>query len=421
MKNWKDIQEEIRTSREPLKEGSWDEMSSMLRGNTLGRKWLWGLLLIPLFLGLGTWGYLNRKPSVTEPQIEKTSPVKAGATENRELPATQTGVKRPKNVVNEDTEMIARTGGTDHQSPDASLPGPGNTKQENIKERDFSESTGHFQGEGNLQWTAKGIATLNLPENPQLSLKDLSGSGETNPDSIFHRTNTAKPGRWEIRVFVGPTISLNTRKYDPEEGKTHKQFDQANDNAVIPGLGWDAGAELRYRVWKSFRLSSGLGINKVVTRNQYDYTVNEIPVIDSATGNILAYIPVNSAQRVTQGSNNIYNFINIPVSLYYEKPLMGRWTFTAEAIHHTSILLSQSSYKLNSTTLEVNREEREELNNMINAFQLRLGLRYRVGSNFYLAVEPSYRAYYQDVFKDSHVSWKPRDFSISLSGIVKLY
>ena len=51
MKNWKDIQEEIRTSREPLKEGSWDEMSSMLRGNTLGRKWLWGLLLIPLFLG----------------------------------------------------------------------------------------------------------------------------------------------------------------------------------------------------------------------------------------------------------------------------------------------------------------------------------------------------------------------------------
>lgn len=244
--------------------------------------------------------------------------------------------------------------------------------------------------------------------------------GLVSPRDLPKTTQKTESTKLEVRFFMAPTYNMPSLEYSQDVASTHKQFDEATNDALKPGWGIDAGFELRYRVYKNFRISSGFTYREIVTQNNYDFEINEIPVIDGATGKILGYIPSSQPQRVQESSSNLYSFLNIPLSLYYEKPLRGPWVLTGEAINNISFLVNQSAYGIDPTSLEVESTEDGGFNKTISSYQFRLGLRYKVTENFYLAIEPAYRKAYQDFIKDESVSWKPEDFSISLTGIVKL-
>ncbi len=225
--------------------------------------------------------------------------------------------------------------------------------------------------------------------------------------------------RWELRLTAAATYNWANITYENEAVKEHRQFEAAIQNAVQPGWGADFGAELRYRLFGNFYVSSGLGFRQITTQNNYDFVVDQIPVIDSASGNIIAYIPLAEPRRTQSQSRNTYAFLTIPLSLFFEKPLNEKWSLTAEGIHHTSFLLNQNSQRLDATSLELQNPDNDIFNKTVNAWQVRLGLRYQVSEKFQLALEPAYRSYYQDFLTTDEASWKPKDFSLGLTGILK--
>ncbi len=259
---------------------------------------------------------------------------------------------------------------------------------------------------------------LQLPED-RAELAQLAVNLDAATSEIAKPT-PLKVSKLELRFFMAPTYNMPSLEYHNTKAQTHKEFAQAIDNAVKPGWGLDAGFELRYRIYKNLRISTGFTYREIVTQNNYNFEVNEIPVIDSASGNILAYISTSQPDQRTESSSNMYTFLNIPLSLYYEKPIGRKWTLTGEVINNISFLLNQSGYGINPTTLELDKSEENFFNKTTNSYQLRLGLRYKLTENFYLALEPAYRKSYQDFISDESVSWKPQDFSLSLTGIVIL-
>lgn len=148
--------------------------------------------------------------------------------------------------------------------------------------------------------------------------------------------------------------------------------------------------------------------------------MNDIPVIDSASGDILAYIDRDSPLQVSDYSKNSYTYFNLPLSMRFDLPLSYRWTITGEAIHNFSFLMKASEHVVSTSDLQIEEGSTQNFSKTVNSYQFRLGLRYTLNSNFDLALEPSYRSYYQNFYTQGPVSWKPRDLSISLSAIIKL-
>ncbi|MGB0178281.1 MAG: hypothetical protein ACPF9D_14035, partial [Owenweeksia sp.] len=267
------------------------------------------------------------------------------------------------------------------------------------------------------QLTARGLRTHGFTDNEQalIAPEEITTGNDTPAVQ-----KTPERGRFELRVFAGPEFSLNTHQYHPEEERTHKDFAEATDDAVQPGLGWDAGLELRYRVWKGIRISSGFGLRKMITRNQYQYAINEIPVIDSASGNILAYLPsTQPEQRSAQGSNT-FTYLSIPLSLTYEYPINRRWALTGEAVYQHSFLLDHGGTEVDPTTLELRESKNDDLVSDMGAYQLRLGLRYQLNDNLFISLEPAYRSTFKDIYQSGNSSWKPRDIALNMIMIYQL-
>lgn len=420
MKNWKDIQDEIRSSEEPLSPSAWEHMSALLDRKTRRSRWgFWTALLLLAVLSIPLILFLSGEDrNYYQPRsfTGNEAPVSQAKDDNgKASTSTSSGPSRPTLI------PVA-------EPPKEHLPAP-------------PEGTGslssvptHTNRSSLSINTQKAAADPALPgfviKPLKLARKDLpalestltaGGDRKLTAETIAVPADRKQKTGFELRFFIASTYNSASIDYKSPPLQTHRSFERATNNAVQAGWGFDAGFELRYRLGRNLMISSGVSFREIETRNNYDFEVSEIPVIDSASGTIVAYIALNESQKVQHKGSNLYNFINLPVSLYFEKALNQKWSVTAEAIHHTSILLSQSSFQLDPGTLEGRATDRDELRNTINGYQFRLGLRYRLRSNFYLALEPSYRSYYQDFFMNPNTSWKPRDLSLSLSGTVQLY
>ncbi len=438
MKDWKDIQDEIRKAEEPLSPQAWNQLEKQLnKGRKAGWFWFLGTLLLSigiLSLYADYWKadkdyYKPRVASNQEMEFsgeQSTSAsweIESGTnkfqnqTKNYKPPSTIA----PKGVADElerkksdraSAEVVSNNSVKSDPRVDAlrQVPQPQNLQKENFELQ---------QGQGE----AESLLSLNYTVLPRLEQEKLLSELQIDSRTLKvyeAKSATQKATNLELRFFMAPTYNLPSLEYHNAEAQTHKEFQKAIDNAVKPGWGLDAGFELRYRIYKNLRISTGFTYREVVTQNNYDFEVNEIPVIDSASGNILAYISTNQPEQRMESSSNMYTFLNIPLSLYYEKPIGLKWTLTGEVINNISFLVNQSGYGINPTTLELKKSEESFFNKTTNSYQLRLGLRYKLTENFYLALEPAYRKSYQDFISDESVSWKPRDFSLSLTGIVIL-
>lgn len=414
MKNWKDIQESLQNAKEPLSETAWENMSALIDENKpASRKGLWfGVFFTGLLLLAGGYFYF-----VNSGEREYYNPRKQDNTNINE-------------ATNSFEKLIVDDEGKVSKQQEAATEKPVVIKSESTADKGREQEAFKFAAAKAKPDTSERLQRMETTAERELSHKMLPklnitpsvSSLKTQKEPFIEKTDDAENtvSGFEVRFYMAPTYNIPSFSYNVSETRKHQSFAQATQNAMKPGWGIDAGFELRYRLTQNLLISSGFSYREIITQNNYDFEVNEIPVIDSATGNILAYIPTGQPEQRIEKSNNIYGFITIPVSLYAEKNLSERFIITGEAIHHTSILLNQSSFRLNPTTLEIQPQQEDLLNKTINGYQLRLGIRYKVQPGFYLALEPSYRAYYQDFFNDPDMSWKPKDFSISLSAIVKL-
>lgn len=431
MRDWNDIKDEIQKAEEPLSENAWSGMTEILDNAEGGsRRWINALWILLILLLLG--GALRftlpadeaeelsiqaQKVNDTQGQIREQDTARQGAvTSLQKMPVKNTnGTKALSSTPSlVDSAHQSRTALEDQRTSNGTYPlNSQSTESRGLVSQEVNQRE-ELPVDASLVLQPKG---LSFQMRADLSWRELHWPKDSAP-YVFEKP---VPSTIEIKIYGAPTYNWSDLHYQGEASTSHRDLLQATENAVQAGWGMDAGVELSYRLHKNLKLSSGIGFRKIQTQNQYDFELNEIPVIDSTSGEILSYIQLGeNAQRVKNSSSNTYSFIDIPVSLFYERQISHKWAVTAEAIHRFSVLVNQQSLMLDPTYLELNSVPDAAFNQLSNSWQLKLGLRYELNPNLYLAMEPGYRSYYQDLFKSSEISWKPSDFSLALSMIIIL-
>lgn len=421
--SWEHIKDDLRNHEVPLSDGAWDNMAGLMGPEKKRRPWFsyFAVLLLFLVSGVGLYHFLSsdrqRLENAPETRISKQEPnegqrnneggvSKAIFLDKNDKRTSE--VSEEEEVLEETVSVVSKPKADVITGPLPMTPGFLDSQKNDSKSQVDSEG---FNNTLNLK--LKEPRFKNDDENSHLILtNELVNNQKTRKRLLFKDA--------ELKLFVSSTYNIPNMTYESTGSTVNKGYSSSVEDGVKAGLGYDAGVEFSFALLGHLRLNAGVGIREIVTRNNYSYEVNDIPVIDSASGDILAYIDRDNPLQVSDQSKNTYTYFNLPLSMRYDFPLSYRWTITGEAIHNFSFLMKASEHVVSTSDLQIEKGSTQNFSKTVNSYQFRLGLRYALNSNFDLALEPSYRSYYQDFYTQGPVSWKPRDFSISLSAIIKL-
>ncbi len=457
MINWEDIKKKAHEAEAPLSENAWADMEQMLDADKpKGRfKMLWfaaaAAALVALFLGVYTFSGMGDIPAERgdQPVVVQPSVQEQKATD---VPSTTVGGEGvQKQILDREEEIATGTDSSSHQSETTiagQQPGAGEEKkaistgqtepEPVVVQNDVAGETPSTAVPGNSTTdekapknsktvqteptTAIPAKPIGLPHQPWSSPSPkIFGVGSPVLAAAPEAKQPLKPFtyRWEVRGYAMATYNLAPGSYVTQSPTTHVDYAKATDNAVKPGLGFDAGIELKYRVFKHFKIGGGVEYRKLTNSVNFDYQSNKIPLIDSASGNIINYLESPNATSYSYSGNNTYTFISLPISIYYEVPLKGKWSLGAEAIYNHSFLIKQNSTGVNPTQLTIEQQGDAVYQSSLGSAQFRLSLMYQLTPNLYLAAEPAYRQYMQSFNKTENVNWTPRDLSLSMSMIYR--
>lgn len=433
-KGWKDIQAQINKKEEPLSDTAWSNLEQKLNRENRGKA-LWLLLLlflVPLFF-IEFDGEQNKQRPLNITQQSETS-----------LGETKADEKLQQNAPNQKTsEMQTKTEEVDANKSDllkrVAIQSPPTQNNAAIHTKNIKTNTqeADLAIDNQTKSSAQDVleAATNLADNTvKQELQDAEvgehreyleteseGSSDDNQPS---KTRSEKLVRneynWEIKVFGALTVNSANMSYQSEPGFTHKELAVVSENSAEPGLGFDAGVEVSYFVTPHFKVSSGIGIRRFTTQNTFNYEVSEIPVMDSATGQILGYLPAGQPATYQDKSVNSYTYFSIPVSLFYEQQLTSRWSVTGEFVNTAQLFIQQNSTSINPQSLEVRTTQDNTFNKAVFSYQLKVGLRYYFNDKTAVSLEPAYRGHYSNIYNSTILQWRPTDWSVNLAIIYRL-
>lgn len=408
---WKDIQSEIQSVKEPLSENAWAGMEKNLKASKPKRKaWFIMFPLSVVLVALAGWYQPLEKPlesegSFLDPDLNPHGGVSESPLQQiQSLPDTSHDigqyaieeVKAFANLENTLSKISAVKSDPDLiVSKAISLVSQQNSDPLALKAKSYLPLINQDSKLPDPKYVFEGIETSDTPTDSKDPLS-----------------------RFELRIYAGTTYSFGEFDFSSDPLKTNRSYEQATSNSNKGAFGFDFGAELKYRLHSNLKIGGGIGYRKLQNFATYNYEINEIPVILSSTGEIQAYIPLPQSRKVEQEDFNSFEFINIPLSLYYERPLNQKWQFSTELIHYFGILVQQNSNRVHYQNLELTKSSFDDFNRTLLSYQIRLGFIYKLKPGLSLAIEPSYRSYYKDLYNTEAISWKPQDLSLNFSAII---
>lgn len=425
--NWKDIKDQIISAEELLQKGSWKAMEKKLDHNSSNR--IYGFLaVLLLFEVLTSWSI---QPSIQETKVLSTSK----SAEKLLINETQNITNYNKENSSADYKESLAKQHNKHDGNELSISKNSAASQVFLREGEITSNQvftkqpegddyatdSEISKESSLNIAAKSLSKLKIDTENLIAFLNRERTDYILPNSPIEKKREAYSPGFELNPYIGFTYNIPNYNYQNEELKTNRRYNEVTSSSIESSTGFDAGIEVNYILSKYIKVGVGIGYRKLITQNQYDYEINEIPVIDSESGNILAYIPLpnGNEREIKNSSFNSYEYFNLPLSLYYGLPLRGNWSLTSELTHQFSFLVNQNSAQIDSKTLEVKNAGNDVFNKFLISAQLKLGVQYKINSSLSLALEPSFRTYYTDVYKDSNVSWKPQDIALNLSAVIQ--
>jgi hypothetical protein len=403
MTNWEDIRGEIYQEEAPLSKAELALMERKLSRGAMGW-YTYGLLFLALMLTAGGWWWL--RPLEKEPTNQ----------EQRQPPSTQSVVpasaeKKPakKNFfMTNKTEASAQT----LARPDYDTKGrdPSQSERNGAKEasteRKLSRAT-------SVDASSKSFASFSLltADNQALKLNAGEVSGEKSQRSLSGNNNR----RFSVKFFAGYSLAINQPGLNLDAEAQHYRFENlAQENQL--GGGMHLGAEIHYRLYKN--LSLGLGFDFFELQRQYNFNhrINDIPVVDSASGHIIGYLTRAEAEQISASGQSRFGYLGIPFSLDYTYNFSTRWSLRAEAryTHYLNIYVQGLELDPQSLTpRDVSRESAQDLGSV----KLSAALHYRISPNNTVALETSYTRFTGALYQNAVYNWQPEMLGLQLQMI----
>lgn len=421
MTEWDNIRKGIRRAETPLSEGAWKDMENMLESSQpKNQKRRFGILFwTPLILGLGWILTMNISdvPKDRRIQNETDQDLLQRTTDDNEIEYNQSkDILQPPSREMRSIENVSTNkdhlvnSGRKIESADQII-GVQEKEPYSIKENG-PISPRPIGGILELPFQSPTLSTgfqLNLPII-------LSRSS----DDLIEPSTSTKRGHWEIKGTVGLNTVSTAVSYQNDPMTTHKDFANLADGNIQRGLGYQAGVELSWFIRPNIKIASGFGLKTITTHNSIDFSVKDIPVIDSSSGNIIGYIPTNNPVQQKSNEINTYRFLRVPIGLFYSFPINEKWAITTEFNNSVNLLVGQNEERIEPSHLEIQTTSEDRFNPLVFQYQLRAGLRYQLDRRWSLAFEPSFQGQYNNTYRSDKIIWKPWSLAFDVGVIFRL-
>lgn len=253
-----------------------------------------------------------------------------------------------------------------------------------------------------LNTTQKGIADEMIPVClcPLDQLKKLGQTFETEAPKIPEKTY------FDLKRTLNPELSFWVSAQSTNEQKSlifanemrvHKNFLSNYNKGLRNNWTTNAGVNLRVNLLPFLKLGTGVGYINTGQAFNYDFKINNIPVEDSATGNILGYITKpdsSSAHIVEKGAHNA-TYFSLPLSLSFKLFGAPRFEIGIEANYTHQWLLSEKGNSLAHNTLRLNASK--TFKSSIGNYQLALPISFNPAQRTSFTLSPYFGKALQNV------------------------
>ena len=266
--------------------------------------------------------------------------------------------------------------------------------------------------------SAKTNASASLPETTndsenakkQLAQNTLKADSTTNDTKKPALNLPAKTGRITFYVslagdYSNHSLSANNAQAD----RTHEDYMHLRSTQEKGGIGYNFSAGAEFKPWKNILFQTGIGYNRISENVNYNFVNNKIPVVDSASGKILAYITVPNGTRTQYTHTNSYNYISIPFLAGYSFRLSSKFSLSIKAGGALMFLSSVDGEILKADDLTLQSlDDKKQLRNLNFSYDGRAELEYALSRYISLAFGTSYLQVGNSLFNpDAAAGFKP--------------
>ncbi len=182
----------------------------------------------------------------------------------------------------------------------------------------------------------------------------------------------------------------NTALENASNSQIHKDFLQINSKAKANVWTISTGAKVQLKLLNTLSLGSGIGYFKTGSNFKLDYKINNIPIIDSASNTIVAYIkrPDSLSQSVSANGAHIGSYLEIPISLKFNFYNYKRVSIGIEGTYAKQFLLKETGQSIDEQSLFFNNDLHYKKH--ITNFQFGLPISYSIANKTKLTLMPFY-------------------------------
>ena len=234
----------------------------------------------------------------------------------------------------------------------------------------------------------------------------------------------AKTGRITFYVSLGGdysnhSLSANTAQAD----RTHEDYMHLRSSQERGGIGYNFSAGAEFKPWKNILFQTGIGYTRISENVNYNFVNNKIPVVDSASGKILAYITVPNGTRTQYTHTNTYNYVSVPFLAGYTFKMGDRFSLSLKAGGTMMILSSVNGEILKADDLTLQSlDDKKQLRNLNFSYDGRAELEYALSRYISLAFGTSYRQMGNSLLNaDATAGFKPSGAGAYISMKLKTF
>ncbi len=208
---------------------------------------------------------------------------------------------------------------------------------------------------------------------------------------------------WSYSINVYPNFTFRKFKVDGEKmGYIHRDFIDQTEASESGGFCLNVGLEASRRVGRVTYLNGGVEYISYKTKAAFDFNHFREAVIDEGSGKIAHYTLLGETQRVTLSDNNVYHYLNLPLSISHQPWVTDHIQLNVEAGGSYLYFLKASGRSLDYQTLEIINLEDRQFRRSIGSFFMKVGATYYVSPKLNFGLEPTLLYFTNTIYTEEY-------------------
>lgn len=160
----------------------------------------------------------------------------------------------------------------------------------------------------------------------------------------------------EFGIWIAPALSFESSNLKAgSEEKVHMDYMTLKDKSERPLFSVNTGFEFQFRLMPFLNFSSGVAYFSTGNSYDYDYAINKIPVIDSATNIIKAYItlPDSNAAKIKSRGRHVVSYVELPFRFRFTVYKSPTIRIGVEPAYTFQFLSSEKGEKMDPVSMQL--------------------------------------------------------------------